>query len=143
MISFIMTLTDHLHILTDFSFIKASVFSNNTLIIIYTDHSVTLDIVKQIFLTTFFTDKLNLCFVQVSQYIQLFCFRIFHKSEKTHLISDILFRLSSSTFSNDIDILNALHVNAHSEFVYIVTMIKLSADFKKCLKNDYIRNHCF
>jgi len=38
-------------------------------IIIYTDHSIILDIAKQISLTTFFTDKLNLCFVQVSQYI--------------------------------------------------------------------------
>ena len=93
-----------------------------------------LNIAKQIFLTTFFTDKLNFCFIQVSQYIQLFHFKIFYKSEKIHLISDILFKLSSSVFSNDIDILNVLYVNADSKSVYTVIIIELSANFKKCLK---------
>ena len=112
-------------------------------IIIYTDHSVILSIVKQISLIIFFTDKLNFCLVQAFQYIQLFCLKIFHKSDKTHFISDALFRLSSSAFSNDINILNVLYVNADSEFVYTVIMIELSADFKKCLKNNYIRNYHF
>ena len=112
-------------------------------IIIYTNHSVILDIAKQIFLTIFFTNKLNFCLVQASQYIQLFYFRIFHKSEKTHLISDILFKLSSSTFSNNIDTFNIFHINTDSESVYTVIMIELSINFKKHLKNNYIRNHHF
>ena len=103
-------------------------------IIIYTDYSIILNIVKQIFLTTFFTDKLNFCLVQILQYIQLFCFEIFHKLEKTHLVSNILLKLSSSTFSDDINILNVLHVSADSESVYTVIMIELSINFKKHLK---------
>ena len=71
----------------------------------------------------------------------MFHLKIFHKSEKTHLVSDVLFRLSSSAFSDDIDILNTLHVDTDSEPAYTATMIELSADFKECLKDDYIRNH--
>ena len=112
-------------------------------IIIYTDYSVILNIVKQISLTTFFIDKLNFCLVQVSQYIQLFCLRIFYKLEKTHLVSDALFRLSNSAFSDDINILNVFYIDTDSEFVYTVIIIKLSINFKKHLKNDYIRNHYF
>ena len=71
----------------------------------------------------------------------MFHFKIFHKSEKTYFISDILFRLSSSAFSDDINILNVFYVNADSESVYTVIMIELSINFKKHLKNNYIRNH--
>src|SRR5436190_20218128 len=109
--------------------------------IIYTDHSATLDIAKQTSLTTFSTDKLNLCLVQVSQYIQLFHLRIFHKPGKTHLIPDILSRLPSSAFSDDINTLNTLHVDADPEPAYTATMIELSANFKEHLKDDYTRDH--
>ena len=110
-------------------------------IIIYTNHSIILNIVKQIFLIIFSTNKLNFCLVQAFQYIQLFHFRIFYKLEKTHLVSDALFRLSNSAFSDDINTLNILHVNTDSESVYTVIMIELSVNFKKCLKDDYIRNY--
>ena len=80
-------------------------------IIIYTNHLIILDIVKQISLTTFFTNKLNFHLVQVFQYIQLFHLKIFHKSEKTHFVFDILFRLSSSAFSDNINTLNTFHVD--------------------------------
>jgi len=73
----------------------------------------------------------------------LFYFKIFYKLEKTHLISDTLFRLSNSVFLDDINILNALYIDTDSEFVYTVIMIKLSTNFKKHLKNDYIKNYYF
>ena len=112
-------------------------------IIIYINYLIILNIIKQISLTTFSTDKLNFHLVQAFQYIQLFHFRIFYKSEKTHLVSDILFRLSSSAFSDDINTFNIFHVDTDSEFVYIIIIIKLSINFKEHLKNDYIKNHHF
>ena len=73
----------------------------------------------------------------------MFCLKIFHKLKKTHFVFDILFKLSSSAFSDDINTFNAFHINTDSEFVYTVIMIELSVNFKKYLKNDYIKNHYF
>ena len=95
--------------------------------IIYTNHSVTLDIVKQIFLNIIITDKLNLCLIQVSQYIQIFRLKIFHKSDKTHLVSDALSRLSNKAFSDDIESLNVLHANVQ----YTATIVQLSKEFRR------------
>ena len=66
--------------------------------IIYTNHDVTLDIVKQISLTIFLTNKFNLRLIRASNYIQIFFLKIRHKSKKLHTIFDTLSRL----FSTDI-----------------------------------------
>jgi len=73
----------------------------------------------------------------------LFYLKIFHKSEKTYFISNILFKLSSLPFLDTIDIFNAFHLDTDTEFVYTVIIIELSINFKKHLKNDYIKNHHF
>ena len=67
--------------------------------IIYTDHETTLSIFKQISLSTFSTDKLNLRIVKIFEYIQRFELIIRHKFEKLHLIFDVLSRLSNNSIS--------------------------------------------
>ena len=66
-----------------------------------------------------------------------------------HLVSDVLSWFFSHTFLNDIESLDALHADTQTEvpharpndLIYTVTMVKLSADFKEHLKDDYIRDH--
>ena len=65
--------------------------SAEKLTIVYTDYSVTLDIVYQCSLTsTISIDKLNLQLVWVSEYLQRFCLNIQHKTDKTNIVSDTL-----------------------------------------------------
>ena len=117
--------------------------------IIYTNHVTIIKIACQISLSTISTDKLNLCLIQASQYIQQFKLQIMHKFRKMHLVSDVLSQLSSHAFLNDIESLDVLHTDTQmkvshvrlNNLIYTVMMIKLLINFKKHLKNDYIRNH--
>ena len=67
--------------------------------------------------------------MQALQYIQNFHLQIFHKSEKTYLVSDTLSQLSSKAFSDNIKFINTLH----KDMKYTITMIKLSEKFRKHL----------
>ena len=117
--------------------------------IIYIDHAAIVEIACQISLSIILTDKLNLCLIQASQYIQQFKLQIVHKLEKMHLVSDVLSWFSNHTFLNDIEFLDVLHADTQmkvshirlNNFIYTVMMIELSANFKKHLKDDYIKNH--
>ena len=66
-------------------------------VIIYTDHSVTIFIVKQIKLTTSNFNKFNFRFVRVSICFSQFAFDVKHKPKKFHVIPDVLFRLSKKS----------------------------------------------
>ena len=79
--------------------------------------------------------------IQISQYIQFFNLQIFHKFDKTYLISDILFQFFNKAFSDNIESLNAFHVDVlHKNMKYTITMIKLLKEFRKCLQNRYQKN---
>ena len=101
--------------------------------IIYIDHEIFLDIAKQISLTISFIDKLNLRFVKTFEYIQRFDLIIRHKSDKFHIISDALFRLSNTTYSEEKKISN----DEKLDVLFIASMIEMSLDFKKRLLKEY------
>jgi hypothetical protein len=102
------------------------------LTIIWTDHSATTVIVKQTKLITFNTDKLNLRLIKVVMYLSQFELDVRHKSERDHVISDALFRLSSFDSSTE-KISNTLeNVDA-----YVEIMIKMSSSFKNRLIEEY------
>ena len=119
------------------------------LTIIYINHVIIIEIAHQISLSTISTDKLNLHLIQASQYIQQFKLQIVHKLKKMHLVSNALSQLSSHAFSDDIESLDALHTDTQmkvsharlNNFIYTIMMIELLTDFKKHLKDDYIRNY--
>jgi hypothetical protein len=69
--------------------------SRNQLTIIFTNHSTLTEIIKQTFLNTFNIDKLNLRLVKAFQYLSILSINIKVKSEKFHIISNVLFRLFS------------------------------------------------
>ena len=62
-------------------------------VIIFIDHAATADLIKQIFLTTFNIDKLNLRFVRAFQFLSTLSIKIRIKSEKFYVMFDALFRL--------------------------------------------------
>ena len=68
-------------------------------VIIFIDHAAIADLIKQIFLTTFNTDKLNLCFVWAFQFLSALSIRIKIKSEKFHVIFDALFCFKTNSDS--------------------------------------------
>ena len=130
-------------------------FNRKLFIIIYTDHFAIILIFRQIILIILFIDKLNLRLIRVSQY--LFNFNIFlrHKTNKTNIIFNILFRLPTHTSQmNDVnkkEILNILY--GHSieivneklndifiAMIYHIILIKMSNDFKQRLKKTYAEN---
>lgn len=106
--------------------------SIKTLSIFYTNYKTLLKIAKQTLLTILSTDKLNLRFVQVFEYIQKFNIFIRHKFEIHHFVFNALSRSFSSTilFSQDKE-LNVL---------FTASMIEMSENFKKRMLNDYIMN---
>ena len=69
--------------------------SKKSFTMIFTDHSATIDLMNQIFLITSNIDKLNLRFVRTSQYFFTLFIVIKVKFEKFHIISDVLFRLTT------------------------------------------------
>ncbi len=100
--------------------------------IIWTDHSATTVIVKQTKLITFNTDKLNLRLIIVVMYLSQFEFDVRHKSERDHVISDVLFRLSS--FDSSIETISNTLKNVNA---YVEIMIKMSSSFKNRLIEEY------
>ena len=131
--------------------------------IIYTNHSTTILISRQINFFTFSTNKLNLRFIKASQYLLSFNLTVKHKSEKSNIIFDTLFRLSGTNIiigtNDEIEILkifyetfiDVCHDNlfimttifslSKQTFVYHIILIKMTDDFKQKLKQAYIENY--
>lgn len=85
--------------------------------IIYTDHAATLGIIKQSSLNTVSTEKLNLCLIRASEYLQCFRLDVKHKPGRNHYIADVLSRLANGDGKrrqeqNEEGILDTLHATA-------------------------------
>ena len=99
-------------------------------VVIYTDHSATVQIAKQTSLSTSSTDKLNLRLVRASQYLSQYNLDIRHKSGKTNVVPDALSRLPGEpTPQEDTGILD--------KSVYHITLVSMSDDFKSRLVEAY------
>ena len=130
-------------------------FSKKSFIIIYIDYFAIVSIFKQIILIISFIDKLNLRLIRASQYLFNFNITLRHKVDKSNVILNILFRLSTHTAQmNDVnkkEILNILYDysikianeklnDIFIQVTYHVILIKMLNDFKQRLKRVYIEN---
>ena len=103
--------------------------------IIQIDHSATIDICKQKFITnTNFFIRNNIRVVKISQYLSQFSFDVKHKFDKNNVMSNALFKLISiETIS--------FEQKDYSEFdvlyIYNTTLVKISKDFKEKIIQDY------
>ena len=113
--------------------IRHIVKSTNMTIIVFIDHDAAIEIVKQIILFIFSTNRLNLRLIRVSKYIQGFNLKIKHKFEKLHLISDALFRLSTKSQTLD-DSESELNV------LFIASLVEMTSEFRDRIMTDYVEN---
>ena len=127
-------------------------------VVVYTDHSAAVPISKQTTLNTTSTDKLNLRLVRASQYLSAFNLELRHKAGKSNTVPDALSRLqqtatstSSSLSDQSEGALDALYgsteewpeppaIAATAVPIYHATLVEMSDDFKRRLKQGYIKD---
>jgi hypothetical protein len=102
------------------------------LTIIWTNHSVIVSIIKQTKMNTSNTNKLNLRLVRIDMYLFQFDLNVRHKSDRDHVISNALSRLSSfdSSAEEFTDTLKDVKV-------YVEILIEMSFTFKTRLIETY------
>ena len=105
--------------------------------IVYIDHEVSVEIVKQTNLSTSFIDKLNLKLIRASEYIQRFLLNIRHKSKKLHVVFDALSKLFTSDKSSSNDDENEFDV------LFTVFMIEMNSKFKATMIDEYKKNFVY
>lgn len=88
-------------------------------------------IVKQITLSTSSTNKLNLRLIRASDYIQRFNIVLRHKSEKMHIVPDVLFRLPTDNFENKLDSKKELDV------LFIISVVEMNDEFRIKIIEEY------
>jgi hypothetical protein len=117
--------------------------SRKSSMIIFTNHSILISIIKQIILNTINIDKLNLRLVRISQYLFALSIDIKVKLEKFHIISNALFRLffvmnKNKSIKKD-DVLENLQYDFENLLVQSISEIKTSSfDIKSTRINDYL-----
>ena len=103
--------------------------------IIYIDHDVALNLIKQIIFIISFIDKLNLRLIRASNYIQWFDLKIRHKSNKMHIVSDALSRLINFNI-NSKKFIDEKKLNV----LFIINLINMKNIFRKKLLKNYFND---
>ena len=110
-------------------------------IMIWIDHSATIQIMKQMMLISSFIDKLNLYLVRILQYCFQFHINVQHCSNWLNIILNMLLY-----FLNKIaDFKNWLFENIFKNIdkkihIYHITMIKMLSDFQNKIKRVYLKD---
>ena len=115
-------------------------YDNFLSIVIYIDHELTLNIVKQITLIINFIDKLNFRFVKISNYLQKFNLNIKHKFDKQHIVSNAFFRLANA---NTKQLLWKSFTKAEKnvlDVLFTVSLIEMNFAFREKILIEYKTN---
>jgi hypothetical protein len=108
-------------------------------IIIWTNHSIIVAIIKQTKMIISNTDKLNFHFVKANMYLSQFDLNVRHKADRDHVILDVLFRLSffdSEEISEEIteeiakNIIKKKNDILKNVNVYVEILVKMFLTFK-------------
>ena len=88
-------------------------------------------------MTTISIDKFNLRFVRVSNYIQRFNLDIRHKSDKQHIVSDVLSRLISDNINAPM-----IRNSDKNEFdaLFTISLVEMKKDFRNRILENYKTN---
>ena len=115
-------------------------------VVIYIDHVVNSVIINQIKLISSSVDKLNLKLIRAFTYLSQFRLRVFHRIDKSNIVSDVLSRLSTIRhFSSNtkVDSLDLKFYHSHVEESDLnensvrATLIEMSSKFRKKLIVEY------
>ena len=115
--------------------IRHLIESSKAKVVVYTDHSATVDICKQASLTTTSTVRLNLRLVRASQYLQRFDLDVRHKPGKSNVIPDALSRLPST--NQQATAMPPEHAELDALYSYTTTLVEMSDDFKARVVKGY------
>ena len=96
----------------------------------YINYDTAVEIFKQISIITTFTNKLNLRFIKAFNYIQRFDLKLRYKSNKTHIVLNVLSKLASNNIINT-------SLNEELNVLFIIAVIDLNEVFRKKIINDY------
>lgn len=113
--------------------IRHLIESSKSKVVVYTDHSATIDIAKQGSLTTTSTVRLNLRLVRASQYIQQFDLDVRHKPGKRNVIPDALSRLASTNDQPQ----PPGHAELDVLYAYTTTLVEMNDEFKMRIAKGY------
>lgn len=102
--------------------------------LMFTNHTVVTNIARQMKLVFFNTDKLNLRLIRISQYLSQFNLNIRYRSDKIHLVSDVLSRLLDFFLVKKEFVLDDLSDEAAA---YNVTLVEMFSNFRKKLLKEY------
>ena len=121
--------------------IRHMIESSKSKVVVYTDHSATIEIVKQASLATTSTLRLNLRLVRASQYLQRFELNVRHKPGKKNVIPDALSCLASTneihSAAPDHAELDALLAVDELAYAYTTTLVEMSEDFRSRIVKGY------
>ena len=125
------------------------ILNSKHVVVIYIDHVVNSIIVKQTKLSIIFVDKLNLKLIRVFTYLFQFRLRVFHKTNKFNLMSNVFNRLFTiRNNSNDKKFDNFELNNYHFDVILFETknvihemFIEMSFVFRKKLIANYKKNN--
>ena len=126
-------------------------------IVIFTNHNVNISIIKQTTLFSSNIDKLNFRLIRAFIYLFQFQLKIKYRSDKNHIVSNVLFRLFFD--NNQIDSVNVNSKNKLNLNIYYVNMlnpfcskqieqeiyvmnkilIEMSNNFRKRILDDYAK----
>ncbi len=115
-----------------------------SLTIIFTNHFAIAEIIKQTFLISFNTNKLNLRLIQTSQYLFVLSIDIKIKFDKFHIISNVLLRLFSIVnkkkfVDNDDEIFEDLQYDINVMIIQSISELKtFSFDVRSIYVSDYL-----
>ena len=99
--------------------------------IIYIDHDAILKIVNQIIFIISSIEKLNFRLIKTFDYIQRFNLKIRHKSNKQHIVSNVLFKLIN------VNINSSNHNENEFDVLFIVLLIEMNFVFRQRIFDDY------
>ena len=103
-------------------------------VIVQTDHSAILDIMKQSSITaTSSTVRMNVRLVRASQFLRQYRLDVRHKPGKEHIIPDALSRLAST----NVDTKCTAPEYSELDVLYTATMVGMSEDFRRRLVEGY------
>ena len=116
--------------------------SSKHFIIIYTNHETNFMIVAETKLSTININKLNMKFIKAFIYCFQFRIKMRHKFKKFNVVSNALSKLSIKLNNKSINSLNIDAKNSKTDqiYIYIITFVEISLEFKKKLIDKYVKN---
>ena len=109
--------------------------------VIWTDHSVTIQIMRQMVLISFSMNKLNLHLVKALQYCFQFCINVQHCSDQLNTVLNMLSCILNKIMNSKNQLLENILENIDEKIhIYHITVIEISSDFQNKIKKVYLKN---